>query len=205
MSKKRVILAIIIVLLIVLGVIGLLYFNQKKDGKKPSVIKQVDKIEAYNYTIKETDSKLKKEKFKELKEILGASEIDYDAYASKLAELFVIDVYDLDSKINKYDVGGLEYVLEDKKESLKTLLQDTLYSNIKDNIDKDRDQVLPVVTKADAKSSSSDTYTYNGVTYDSYNYIVSIDYEKDLGYDKSVSVKMIKIDNKLFVVVSEPN
>ncbi len=202
-KTKKVLIIILIILLVALGTIGVLYFS-KKDGSKVNEIKQEDIIEDYGYSIRKNDSKVKKEKFKELKEILSASEIDYDAYATKVAEIFAIDVYDLNSKVNKYDVGGLEYVLPEKKDSLKMVLQDTLYNNLQDNTDGNRKQELPEVTAANAVDSTTGTYQYNNVNYEPYIIKVSIDYKKDLGYDKNVSVTIIKKDNKLFVVAIEP-
>ncbi len=204
MTKKRKVLIIIFALVFITGaVLGFLYFN--KDHEKVVVIKQEDIIKDYNYTIKETDSKLKKDLFNELKEILSSDDIDYDNYAKKLAEIFTVDVYDLNSKINKYDVGGLEYILEEKKEVFKQVLQDSLYSNIKDNSNNNRNQKLPVVKKVTAQDLKTSNYSYNGNKYDSYIINVVIDYEKDLGYDKDISVEMIKKDNKLFVVKVSPN
>ena len=203
-KTQKIATAILIIMLLILAGVGVLYFSKKETKKEIPVVKQEDAIKEYNYTIKETDSKLKKEKFKELKEILNSSSIDNESYAKKLAEIFVVDVYDLNSKTNKYDVGGLEYVLEDEKEHLKLVLQDSLYNNLKDNFDNNRKQQLPVVKEATASSINTDTYIYKNNSYDAYIIKVLIDYKEDLGYDKNVSVKIIKKDNKLFVVAVEP-
>ena len=203
-KKQKIATIILVIILLALSGIGALYFKQKKNNPVP-VIKQEDLIKEYNYAIKENDSKVKKEKFKELKEILDKEPIDKEEYAKKLAEIFTVDVYDLDSKINKYDVGGLEYILEAEQEKFKLVLQDSLYSNIKDNTSNDRKQQLPVVKSATAKEITSDNYTYQNADYSAYLVNVLIDYDKDLGYDKNVSVKIIEKDNKLFVVAVEPN
>lgn len=203
-KKKKIILIIVLIIaLLAVGVLAFCYF--RKDT--PSTTKKAaneDVIKGYDYTIKKTDSKLKKEKFKELKKILSLKEINYDDYASKLAEIFAVDVYDLDSKFSKYDVGGLEYVITDKKEEFKLLLQDTLYSNVKDNNDNDRKQELPKVVKATKEDLENGTYNYQEEEYDSYDVKIKIDYDKDLGYDNNVLIKMIKKENKLYIVVVEP-
>ena len=204
-KKKKVLLIIVVILLIVVITLGGLYFSSKKAiNRNNNVVKTVDKIDGYDYSIKENDSKIKRYKFKELKSILSSSDIDYEQYALKLGEIASIDIYDLNSKINKYDVGGLEYVLPEHKDKLKLKLQDTLYNNIEDNIDKDRKQDLPVVTDADATSKEKTTYELNGNTYDCYVVEVTIDYKEDLGYDNTVSIKMIQKDNKLYIVLIEP-
>lgn len=205
MSKKKKIIIIVIVILLLAGSATGAYFYFKKDSN--SSVKKVeneDVIKEYGYTIKKTDSKIKKQKFKELKQILKEDEVDYEAYAAKLAELFAVDVYDLNSKINKYDIGGLEYILDTKTEEFKILMQDTLYSNIKDNTDNDRKQDLPVVKDATKEEITSGTYTLKEEQKDSYDVKIKIDYKEDLGYDKNVLIKMIKKENKLFIVLVEP-
>ena len=201
-KKKKIFITVLIIFLLVTGIVGVLYFTRHDDKKE--IVKQEDVIKDYNYSLKEHDSNLKKEKFKELKNILSNSPINYDEYAKKLAEIFVVDVYDLNSKVNKYDVGGLEYVLEEKKDTLKLILQDSLYGNLKDNSNNNRQQDLPVILKALSEEPTTDKYTYSNTSYDAYVVNVLIDYEKDLGYDKNVQIKMIKKDSKLFVVQVEP-
>ena len=88
---------------------------------------------------------------------------------------------------------------------LKLKLQDTLYNNIEDNVDKKRTQKLPTVTAADASELEESSYNYNKVDYEGYSVKVAIDYKEDMGYDNNVFVQMIKNDNKLFVVVIKPN
>ena len=203
MTKKRIILIIIIIFLIALC-ICCLFFLKKRKTNEPLIIKQEDIISNYNYTIKANDSKLKKQKFQELKEILSKDDINYDDYAQKLAEIFVVDVYDLSVKINKYDVGGLEYVLDDQKDKLKSILQDTLYNHLQDNVENNRQQTLPVVVEATSEKYELSSYSYSNEKYDAYIVNVLIDYEKDLGYDKNVVIKLIKKDDRLFVVAIEP-
>ena len=206
MSKKKKIIIIIIALLVMLAVAGGLFWYFNKDQENPSqVVQNEDMIKEYGYTIKKRDSKLKKQKFKELKEILKEKDVDFDLYAKKLAEIFAVDVYDLNSKVNKYDIGGLEYVINDKKSEFKILLQDTLYSNIKDNVDSDRNQTLPIVTAANATDLDMGTYKYQESEQESYDVKIKIDYKEDLGYDSNVLIKMIKKENKLFIVVVEPD
>ena len=204
MTKKKVLVTIIVILLIGLSVLGVLYFsNNKKPNNKPAA-KTVDKIEGYDYSIKENDTKIKKEKFKELKDILSEDDVDVEKYALKLAEIFAVDVYDIDNKNSKYDVGGLEYVIPEQKDKFKLKLQDTLYNNVQDNFDNDRKQKLPIVTDAKASVLKKEKYTLEKKNYDCYNVKVVIDYEEDLGYDSTIVVKVIEKDDILFVVAVQP-
>ena len=203
MTKKKVLVTIIIVLLIGLSVLGVLYFKRDTKPNNP-VVKTVDKIEEYNYSIKENDTELKKEKFKELKEILKEENVDTEKYALKLAEIFAIDVYDINSKNSKYDIGGLEYVIPEQKDKFKLKLQDTLYNDVQDNFDKDRKQKLPIVTGVEASVLKEEKYTIDKKDYDCHSIKVVIDYKEDLGYDSTIVVKIIEKDDKLFVVAVKP-
>ena len=204
MTKKKVLITIIIILLIGLAILSVLYFKSKKSDNSKKSIKTVEIIDGYGYSIKTNDSKLKREKFKELKEILNEEPIDNEKYALKIAEIFAIDVYDLVTKNSKYDVGGLDYVLPESKDNLKLILQDTLYSNLQDNFDKDRKQKLPEVTNATSSILKRKTYALNKKNYDGYELKVIIDYKEDLGYDNTIVVTVIEKEDKLFVVAVQP-
>jgi hypothetical protein len=204
MTKKKVLITIIILLLIGLAILAILYFKNQKDNNSKKSVKTVEIIDGYGYSIKDNDSKLKREKFKELKEILNEEPIDNEKYALKIAEIFAIDVYDLVTKNSKYDVGGLDYVLPESKDNLKLILQDTLYSNLQDNFDKDRKQKLPEVTNATSSILKRKTYALNKKNYDGYELKVIIDYKEDLGYDNTIVVTVIEKEDKLFVVAVQP-
>ena len=204
MTKKKVLITIIIIMLIGLAILSVLYFKSKKSDNTKKSVKTVDVIDGYGYSIKDNDSKLKREKFKELKEILNEEPIDNEKYALKIAEIFAIDVYDLVTKNSKYDVGGLDYVLPESKDNLKLILQDTLYSNLQDNFDKDRKQKLPEVTETTSSILKRKTYALNKKNYDGYELKVIIDYKEDLGYDNTIVVTVIEKEDKLFVVAVQP-
>ena len=51
-----------------------------------------------------------KTEFDVLKANLESDTIDEEAYALSIAKLFIIDLYTMNNKINKYDIGGIEYV-----------------------------------------------------------------------------------------------
>ncbi|MBQ4583427.1 MAG: hypothetical protein IJA94_00835 [Bacilli bacterium] len=203
MTKKyKVPIIIITILLLVSVVLGLVYFM--RDNEHEFVIKNKDIISKYNYSLKENDSSLKEEKFKELKNILKQDEIDDTEYAVVLAELFVVDVYDLDSKLNKYDIGGLEYIYESDKDKFKSIMQDTLYNNIEDNTLNNRKQVLPKVINVTTNEVIQDEYKINDLSFSCWKIKIKIDYKKDLGYDNYVLVTVIKDSEKLYVVEINP-
>ena len=203
-KKKKIIIIIIIVAVLALGVLAFFYIKGKNDSSKKNINKNIESIKDFNYSLKSRDSKLKKEKFKELKAILSKDDIDYEEYANKLAEIFAVDVYDLNSKINKYDIGGLEYILESEQKDFKGLMQDTLYNSIVDNTEGKRTQKLPVVTEVTSSDLKKTKYKYKDKEYSGYSVKIKIDYEEDLGYDKEVLITIMKKEKKLYVVVVSP-
>lgn len=203
MTKKyKTIIIIISILLIASISIGGIYLT--RDKEKEIVIENVDAISKYNYTLKKNDSITKKNKYKELKDILEKDIIDEDAYAKTLAEIFAIDVYDLNSKISKYDIGGLEYIYESDKDKFKNIMLDTLYNSVEDNSLDNRKQKLPIVVNVTSDNITQSEYKINDTTYSSWNIQIKIDYETDLGYDKNVLVTVIKDTDKLYVVEIKP-
>ena len=203
MTKKyKIPIIIISLLLIVIGVVGILYLTRNPDEE--IIIENKDVISQYNYSLKENDSFVKEEKFNELKEILEADEIDDTLYAETLAEIFVIDVFDLNSKLSKYDIGGLEYIYENEKNKFKSIMQDTLYNSVEDNTLNKRNQELPKVISVTSEDIIQSEYEIDDTLFPSWNIKIKIDYKKDLGYDNSVLVTVIKDAEKLYVVEINP-
>ena len=140
-KKKRVVNFFkIIVTIVIVGVIIFIFYTKYpfKNNHK------VDDIRGYHYAIENRDSKLMKDNFALLKDVLLSQEIDYEKYAEYLSKLFVIDLYTLSNKNNKYDIGGTEYVYPDNVNSYKLKAQDTLYKYL-ENKD-ERKQNLPTVS-----------------------------------------------------------
>ena len=145
-----------------------------------------------------------KETFKELESVLNAEEINEEEYAKILSKLFIIDFYTLSNKINKYDVGSLEYILNDKQEMFKNKAMDTIYSDIYDNTYMDRVQELPEITKVEIVDFKEEEIEINKETIESYKVTMRFTYKKDLGYDKEGTLNLIKNNNKLEVVMYNP-
>ena len=196
-------------LLVLLGVGG--YFGYRFIDKKlhpPAVEKkEIDKVETkdfnYDYVLSDLDSKYYQAEFKKLKDILMADEVDIKAYAEQEARLFVIDLYTMSTKINKYDVGGNEFFHADRREMFDKKVMDTLYSIMLDNTYGDRKQELPEVKNVTTVSVSEIDYTLDTNEKDENNkgkindvpgYLVKlkIEYVKNLGYDTEAAVIIIQ-------------
>lgn len=207
MSKKyKIRLTVIIILIILVGVLGFsrIFLWKKEESKPKNDTKIISNIDAYGYTLDDRDTKYMKETFKELEEILSEEEIDKEKYASTLAKLFVIDFYTLNNKINKYDVGSLEYILNDKQEMFKLKAMDTIYSDIIDNTYKDRIQDLPEIKEVDINNIEMDSIKLNEIDTECYKVTMKYQYKKDLGYDKEGTLYLVERDNKLEAALYNP-
>ncbi|MBE6161171.1 MAG: hypothetical protein E7158_03025 [Firmicutes bacterium] len=207
MLKKYKIPLIILFLLIVICVSLLIakHYLFDKDRNKPTVYSSIlDSMESYGYTLDNQDSKLFKDTYYELKKILDADEIDYDAYSQKLSELFIIDLYTIDTKINRFDVGGVEYLYENEKEMFKNKVMDTLYESLEDNSYGTRKQELPSVKKLILEDSKKVDYKIDDKKLNGIKYTYTIEYEKDLGYDKNIEIIAVKDSEKVFIVEFAP-
>ena len=190
--RKKGVLVIIGILIIACLVLYLILF---RFGDQSS--KVVDEIKKFGYTLEDRDNDLMQEKFNLLKDVLAEDEIDYLDYAEYLSELFIIDLYTLDNKLNKYDVGGCEFIHPDHQANYKLKVEDTLYRYLEEN--SQRKQKLSEVVDIDAGEINKDSFTFGEVEYDSYVAELSWGYQKDLGYDNKGTVTLIRIDDKLYV------
>ena len=111
-SKKKVSIFVIIVILIIAAITFFIFLDSKKDDTETIKVEDVDTIEGYDYTLKSNSTKYFKDLFKQLKECLEADEIDEDEYAELVSKMFIADFFNLDNKISKNDVGGVQFVYE---------------------------------------------------------------------------------------------
>lgn len=201
-KKYKIPLIIIFILLVVsisLLVIKYCFYNNTKN--EPTVYSSIlDNMESYGYTLDDQDSKLFKDKYYDLKKILESDEIDYDAYGKCLSELFIIDLYTLSTKINKFDVGGVEYVYDNEKEMFKNKVMDTLYETLEDNSYGTRKQELPTVKELVLEKEDEVTYQIDNKKLKGTKYTYNVEYEKDLGYSKKSEITVVKDDNKMYIV-----
>ncbi len=200
MKKKTKIILIIILVLILAFLSLFIGYKLYDNNTDKNTYKQEDSIKEYGYTLDDRDTKLMKDTFKKLKSTLKSNNIDYKEYAKLLSELYVIDIFTIDNKINKYDTPSLEYILEDNKENFSNNITDTLYKYLLDNSDGFREQDLPVVESIEATNIEELTYTYKDTSYNGYKVNLSWTYKKDYGYDKSAIIDVINKDNRLFIV-----
>ena len=197
---------ILIIIFLVLA-IGATYISSKyffHNFKKKKFTVVVDNISSYGYTLDKRDTKIMKEKFNELKKVVKAKDIDYKKYSELISQLYVIDLYTIENKVNKYDVPCLEYIYSDQVEKFKSMIKWEFYSKIEDNSDKNRTQKLPVVKSIEVDNIEETTYDINGESKDGYIITLEWVYEEDLGYDKKAQITTVIDNNKVYVVKHSP-
>lgn len=197
--KKKVILFLCI-LIFVYAAGGTIYYiatREKKDDKP--IVTNKDTIKGYDYTLKSNATKLYEDEFKALKANLEG-DINYDEYAVSVAKLFVIDLYTINNKINKYDTGGASFVYPDGRDNYKLNVQDTIYKYVEDNTNGKRTQNLPEVSSVIVKDSKKDTYKIGDNSFAAYKINLEWSYVQDLGYDKTGEIILIKKERNIYVV-----
>lgn len=195
--KKQVkILIVLIVILILLLAGGYVY--KTKFIKEESASKVTDKIEGYDYVLEDNKPKIYKNLFKKLAEVLKEDDVDYEQYAKIISQMAVFDFYNLDDKVSKNDVGGVQFIRKENKENFILEASETVYKYIEQNSDGKRTQELPIVTKVEVSDIKTDKYSYQNIKDDnSYIVKVKLEYKKDLGYPKDVEVRLLHTDKKL--------
>lgn len=202
MKRRNVLISIglIIVLLLATSVGWYIFKNRNSQEEKPKEIKKLDTIEGYGYNLEDRDTVLFRENFEKLRDVLKQTPIDYLEYAKRLGTLYIIDLYTISNKVNQYDVGGSEYVYESKRDNYELKVKNTLYKYVEDNTYGKRIQFLPEVASIDVVDVKEEKVKIGDQEYDGYSLSLTWEYVKDLGYDKKCTLKLAKIDDKLYVI-----
>lgn len=201
-KKKIIIIAVVAVIVILAVVLGIYFYNKgnKQEETPTKTVEVLDSIEGYDYKLEDRDTNLYKEKFLELKELLEGSEINKETYATLIAELFAIDLYTIDNKNSKYDVGGLDFIYPEEQEEFKNKVTDTMYKLIEDNSTNSRKQELPNVNNIVVTNIEETQYTKGETILGGYKIHLTLSYEKDLGYDENIVITLTNENEKLYVV-----
>lgn len=202
MDKKKIAVISVIAVLILAVVIFLMV---PKNEKKESVgeVKVEDKVETkeFNYTLYDNKSDLYKSYFQELKEELTKDVVNDDEYAKIISKLFITDFFSLEDKKTNTDIGGLDFIYEDMKDNFILKAKDTIYKNVKSNVYGDRNQSLPKVKSVEITSALKKQISIENAS-DPLGYVVvaNVTYEKDLGYQKEITLSMVHKEKKLYIV-----
>ena len=189
---------ILFILLIIIGIVKIL----TKD--KPKNVQVVDSIDNYGYTLNDNATSYYKQTFNELSNLLSNESIDEKSYAQLVSKLFISDLYTLDNKLNKNDIGGMQFVYKDFVDDFSSYSKSTIYKYVENNMYNDRTQDLPVVTNVIINSVNNDDFKYNDKFFENSYYIdLTLEYETDLGYPTNINLVLVKNNNKIEVAKME--
>lgn len=200
--KKSTKIAMMVVLIVILFGLGVCYIVNNFTVKKPvnTKVKVIGEIKDFGYELEENETKLYKSYFKELESLLQKDEIDYEKYAELVSKLYIADFYNLENKITKNDVGGVQFIHSSAVDNFLVKAKDTMYKNIENNVYGDRKQELPVVSDVEIDSVEKTEFKLENKEVDAYKVILSWEYEKNLGYDDEKEIILVKEDEKLAIV-----
>lgn len=203
-NKKKI--AIIAIIILIIGALVIIKNKIFDNGTNVPKVQEIDNITDYDYSLNNNSTQYQKELFKELKKILNESEINNEEYAKKISQLFVADLFTLNTKITSSDIGGTQYVYKDFRDDYISIAQATLYSSVKSNIYGDRKQELPEVTNVKVDEITKEPFTHNKEAFDeSYLVTLEIEYKKDLKYPTKYKVNIVKNDKNMEIVKASEN
>ena len=203
LKKKVRVFLIIILFLAAFLVAFLIWKGHKEKPTEVEEVKVINQVEKYGYNLKENKPEAYKKMFEELKEILNESTVDEEAYAKKIAEMFVYDFYSLEDKTAKTDIGGVEFISPAILENFLQNAQDTYYKYVESNIYGNRKQNLPVVTNIEIKEYNQKAFAYGSSTDEKAIYVDvvwSYTDEAFSDYQKKATLVFIHDDIKLSLV-----
>lgn len=202
--KRKIKTGRILTLILLIGLlVGTVIFGlDKYSSKKPTSnkVKDISTIEGYDYTLKENATSYYKGLFKKLDSTLSEDPVNEEEYMLLVSQMFVADFFNLDNKISKNDVGGVQFVYKDYREDFEKYAMDSIYKSVESNLYGNRKQKLPIVTDVKVNKVKNESYKY-GNSSDDKAYVVNFDitYKEDLGYQSEGSLVIIHNDKKMEV------
>ena len=204
-NKKKSWLKGILLILVVFAIAGaclILYGKIFKNGNgDPEEANVKYRIDLYDYVLYDDAPKYYTDEFKKLDDMSKDKDLKDEDHASQVAKLYVIDLFSISYKLNKYEVTSSQYFHSRKRDMHTAKVVDTLYNMVEDNYNGDRKQELPEVTNVEVTNVVEGTYEFGSKEKSSWVVDLEITYAKDLGYDKKCQVTLIA-DKKNYSVVN---
>lgn len=192
---------LIIIVFIIVGAALFLYGKVFKNGNGEIEEANVkDRIELYDYVLYDNVTGYYTDEFKKLKEMSKDEELPDEDLAKQVAKLYVIDLFSINYKTNKYEVTSSQYFHHKRQDMHTQKVIDTLYNLVEDNYNNDRKQELPEVTNVEVVNITKDYYLKGDSEKKCWIAELKITYAKDLGYDTHSQVTMIKDGDNMAVV-----
>lgn len=200
MKKRNKIILFIVIVLLVVGASIFCYLKFVKKDDNVNKVTNIEEIDKFGYTLKSNATETYKKEYEILKTNLKSTDINEEEYVKSVAKLFIIDLYTISNKINKYDVGGTEFVYPDSLENYKVNVENTLYKYVEDNSNNSRTQSLPEVSEVQITDFKKVKYKVSNTELDAYEVALKWSYVVDMGYESEGSVIILEKDNKYYVV-----
>lgn len=196
--KKSFKILLFVVIILVLVFVGYKLTNKKTEDKK---VKVEDSLEEYGYVLNENETQYYKDLFKELKKVLNSDNVDEEKYATLVGQLFLADFYNLDNKITKNDIGGVQFVYTPYQSDFSKFAVESIYHYVENSLYEKRDQELPIVTSVDITNIKQTSFDYQEKTdKEAWTFNYKINYEKDLGYQTEGTMTLVHNEKKLEIV-----
>ena len=201
-KKTKLILFFITLFIIVLGIVIYYFYNQKDIivDNNSKINKTISEIKEYGYVLDKNETKEYKDRFKKLSEILKEKPVNEERYVSLITEMFIIDFYTLSDKLNKNDIGGIQFIHNDLKNNFILQAKETIYKYIENNPNSKNNNKLPTIKQVNIKNIEKTVFTYNNTDPNSYKVTVEWSYKEDLGYQSAASIIFMHEDKKLSIV-----
>ena len=207
-AKMKPITKILLLLIVIAILVGgfFVWKNFIKPMSNKSKVVDSIKNDDVDYVVSDSDTKLFKDNFNELKKVLNAKEVDNKKYAETITKLFVIDFFTLSNKTSKNDVGGVQFVYGNYKKDFIDGARDTLYKQVHSTVTDDKSNSdLPTVVKVKIDDideiSPASMFSGLGFTEDQVGYMVNISWEyknKD-DFQKNATIIVVPDGNKLSI------
>jgi hypothetical protein len=196
-NKKRI---LIFILIIITVIFSLIYINNSSK-KEETIIKVEDKMEKYNYHLRDNATAYYKNLYNELKKVLETEPVNKEEYAKLVTQMFLADFFNLDNKLTNADIGGVEFIIESFKSDFISLAKTSIYESVQSNLYNDRKQELPKVNEVKIISITKIKHKYlDKVDNEAYEVEAEIEYVKNLKYQTTAKVVLVNNGHKLEIV-----
>lgn len=203
-KKRRRIKKIFVIIFVLIILILIFLLGSKiifKDSSIPEKVKVNDKIDEYGYILNDNETKYYKKTFNNLKNELSNDIVNEEEYAKLIAQLFVIDFFNLDNKENKNDVGGTQFVYKSFQSDFEKLAKESIYKSIENDMYDSRNQELPIVVNTEVINVEKISYDYlDNNDKEAYEVTIEIEYKEDLGYQSECTIILVHSNDKLEIV-----
>ncbi len=202
--KKKIKVLLVIILIALFVLLGFLIYKNLTGGTEIKEAKVIGSIKEYGYELKDNKNATYKKMFHELEDILTAKEVDEEAYAKKIAEMFIYDFYSLEDKTAKTDIGGVQFVHPAILQNFTENAESTYYKYIENDVYGTRKQALPMVDTITIENVQQGLYVVGdtGKDEEAYELKVTWDYTSATysDYQKQATLDFVHDGKKLLLV-----